>query len=137
MSITTEKKAGGGAMSGKAGIIAMVLGGVTGMGAVGGLLYKAFSPSKTAATRQQSPGEARITSKAEEARNRAEAGVPRMRQEDVGSGYQFDQFGNYLAPKVDPKDLPENQPLVSIETGQGSAASGQSSYCWERSTILM
>ena len=57
MGITTEKKLGAGAMGGKAGIIAMVLGGVTGMGAVGGLLYKAFSPTK-AASRQQSPGEA-------------------------------------------------------------------------------
>jgi len=122
MGITTEKKPGGGAMGGKAGIIAMVLGGVTGMGAVGGLLYKAFSPAK-AATRQQSPGGARIASKAEEARNRAEAGVPRMRQEEVGSGYQFDSMGNYLQPKVDPKDLPENQPLVTLDTGQGGVAS--------------
>jgi type IV secretory pathway VirB10-like protein len=122
MGITTEKKPGSGAMGGKAGIIAMVLGGVTGMGAVGGLLYKAFAPTK-AASRQQSPGEARIESKAEAARSRAEAGVPRMRQEEVGSGYQFDQLGNYLPPKVDPKDLPENQPLVSIEAGQGSASS--------------
>ena len=122
MGITTEKKPEAGAMGGKAGIIAMVLGGVTGMGAVGGLLYKAFAPAK-ATTRQQSPGEARIASKAEEARSRAEAGVPRMRQEDVGSGYQFDSLGNYVLPKVDPKDFPENQPLVSMENGQGSAAS--------------
>jgi type IV secretion system protein VirB10 len=122
MGITTEKKPGAGAMGGKAGIIAMVLGGVTGMGAVGGLLYKAFTPAKTA-TRHQSPGEAGIASKAEAARSRAEAGVPRMRQEEVGSGYQFDQLGNYLPPKVDPKDLPENQPLVSLDTGQSGAAS--------------
>jgi type IV secretory pathway VirB10-like protein len=122
MGITTEKKSAGGAMTGKAGIIAMVLGGVTGMGAVGGLLYKAFAPAKAAA-RPQTAAEARIASKAEEARTRAEAGVPRMRQEDVGTGYQFDAMGNYLSPKVDPKDLPENQPLVSVQAGQGGAAS--------------
>lgn len=122
MGITTEKKPGAGAMGGKAGIIAMILGGVTGMGAVGGLLYKAFSPAK-AASRPQSAGEARIASRAEAARNRAEAGVPRMRQEDVGGGYQFDSLGNYIPPKVDPKDLPENQPLVTLESGPGSAAS--------------
>jgi len=57
MGITTEKKPGSGAMGGKAGIIAMVLGGVTGMGAVGGLLYKAFSPAK-AASRPQTAAEA-------------------------------------------------------------------------------
>ena len=122
MGITTEKKPGGGALGGKAGIIAMILGGVTGMACVGGLLYKAFTPAKTA-PRQQSPGEARIATKAEEARDRAEAGVPRMRQEDVGMGYQFDALGNYLPPKVDPKDLPDNQPLISIEPAQPSPAS--------------
>jgi type IV secretion system protein VirB10 len=122
MGITTEKKPGGGVLGVKAGILAMVLGGVTGMACVGGLLYKAFTPSK-AVSRQQSPGEARIASKAEEARSRAEAGVPRMRQEDVGTGYQFDALGNYLPPKVDPKDLPENQPLISIEPAQPSPAS--------------
>ncbi len=122
MGITTEKKPGAGAMGGKAGIIALVLGGVTGMGAVGGLLYKAFSPAK-AATHQQSAGEANIASKAEAARTRAEAGVPRMRQEEVGSGYQFDSLGNYIQPKVDSKDLPENQPLVSLEAAPGGAAS--------------
>ena len=122
MGITTEKKPGVGAMGGKAGIIAMVLGGVTGMGAVGGLLYKAFAPGK-AASQQQSPAEASITSKAEAARSRAEAGVPRMRQEEVGSGYQFDALGNYVPPKVDPKDFPENQPLVTVEAGPGGAAS--------------
>ena len=119
---TTEKKPGAGALGGKGGIIAMILGGVTGMACVGGLLYKAFTPAK-AAPRQQSPGEARIASKAEEARDRAEAGVPRMRQEDVGMGYQFDALGNYLPPKVDPKDLPDNQPLISIEPAQPSPAS--------------
>jgi|GEM_PF-3503215 type IV secretory pathway VirB10-like protein len=122
MGITTEKKPGGGALGGKAGIIAMVLGGVTGMACVGGLLYKAFTPAK-AATRQQSPGEARIASKAEEARSRAEAGVSRMRQEDVGTGYQFDAMGNYLPSKVDPRDLPDNQPLISIEPAQASPTS--------------
>jgi type IV secretory pathway VirB10-like protein len=122
MGITTEKKPGGGALGGKAGIIAMILGGVTGMACVGGLLYKAFTPAN-AASRQQDPGEARIASKAEEARGRAEAGVPRMRQEDVGMGYQFDDLGNYLPSKVDPKDLPDNQPLISIEPAQPSSTS--------------
>lgn len=121
MGITTEKKPGG-VLNGKGGIVAMVLGGVTGMACLSGLLYKAFTPAK-GTQRLQSPGEARIASKADEARSRAEAGVPRMRQEDVGSGYQFDALGNYIPPRVDPKDLPDNQPLISIEPAQPSAAS--------------
>jgi type IV secretory pathway VirB10-like protein len=121
MDITTDKKPARGVLAGKAGILAMVLGGLTGIGALGALLDKAFTPARTA-PQAQSPGEARIASRAEEARSRAEAGVPRMRQEEVGSGYQFDALGNYLAPRVDPKDLPENQPLVSLEPGQGSPA---------------
>ena len=119
MSITTEKKSGGGV--GRGGLVAMIAGGVTGMGMVGFLLYKTFKPTKAAEARPQSAGEARISAKAEATRNQAEAGASKMRQEEVGSGYEFDAQGNYLPPKVDSRDIPDNQPLVSLDTGQGEA----------------
>ena len=117
MSITTEKKAGG---AGRGSLVAMIAGGVTGIGMVGFLLYKTFKPAKQTA-RPQSTGEARISAKAEATRSQAEAGAGKMRQEEVGSGYEFDPQGNYLPPKVDARDIPDNQPLVSLDAGQGEA----------------
>ncbi len=120
MSITTERKSGSGSLGGRNGIIALVAGGLVGVGCLGFLLTKAFRPAPKGPGRPQAPGEARIAARAEAAKDRAESGVPRMRQEEVGTGYQFDALGNYVPPKVDPRDLPENQPLVTLEPVQAA-----------------
>jgi len=114
MSITTERKdAPGKAL--RNGVAALVVGGSLGVGCVGFLLWKVFRPGKAEEASHRSPGEARIAAKAEAARDRAEAGAGRMRQEEVGTGYQFDAQGNYVPPQVDPSSLPDNQPLVTLE----------------------
>ena len=119
MSITTEKKPRAGGLAGRNGIIALIIGGAVGMGAVGLLLTKAFRPARPGA-REASAGEAKLAAKGDAVRGQAEAGVSRMRQEEVGSGYQFDPQGNYIPPKVDGRDLPDNQPLVTLEAGNAS-----------------
>lgn len=120
MSITTENKPSVGTLAGRGGLIAMIVGGIAGIGCLGFLLTKAFRPVQAAPGRAQAAGEARIAAKMDAARDRSEAGASRMRQEEVGTGYQFDAQGNYLAPKVDTRDLPENQPLVTLEASQGT-----------------
>ncbi len=121
MSITTEKKAEGG-RAGRNGFLALVAGGLVGVGCLGFLLVKAFRPGGKGQGPARGAGEARIAAKAEAAKDRAEAGAARMRQEEVGTGYQFDALGNYVPPKVDPRDLVDNQPLVVLEGGQGGRA---------------
>ena len=133
MSITTEKKGAGG-LAGRNGIIALVVGGAVGLGAVGLLLTKAFRPAR-AGVREASAGEAKIAAKGEAVRGQAEAAVPRMRQEEVGSGYQFDPQGNYIPPKVEGRDLPDNQPLVTLEAGSGSRSTpqqGEAAPSWSK-----
>jgi len=106
MGITIEKKPGGGALGGKAGIGAMVLGydwnGVRGRAALQGL-QPPPRPRPAAEPREAGPPPRRG------ARSRAEAGVPRMRQEDVGAGLPFDAMGHILRPGGS-QDLPDNQP---------------------------
>jgi type IV secretory pathway VirB10-like protein len=120
MSITTERKSGGGSSAGRNGILALVAGGLVGVGCLGFLLTKAFRTGQKPQGPARGRGEARIAARAEAARDRAESGVPRMRQEEVGTGYQFDSLGNYVPPKVDGRDLPENQPLVTLEAASGA-----------------
>ena len=124
MSITTERKPSSGALAGRGGLVAMVVGGLAGVGCLGFLLTKVFLPAHPSPGRPRAAGEARIAAKAEAAKDRAEAGAGRMGQEEVGTGYQFDAQGNYLPPRVDPRDLPENQPLVTLEAGQGGSRPG-------------
>jgi type IV secretory pathway VirB10-like protein len=95
---------------GVAQMVSLVTVGILGLGGSGVLIYKLVSgPSAPSAV--VSPDEAKLAARAEERRAKAEADARKLRQQDLGQGYQFDTQGNLLGASTDTSDLPQNRPL--------------------------
>jgi type IV secretory pathway VirB10-like protein len=56
-----------------------------------------------------SADEAKLVARSDEKRARAAAAAQKLRQQDLGQGYQFDAQGNLLAATADGTDLPQNR----------------------------
>jgi type IV secretory pathway VirB10-like protein len=84
--------------------------GLLGMGGSGALVYHLVSGGQPPAT-AVSADEAKIAAKAEERRSRSEADARKLRQQDLGQGYQFDAQGNLLGATTDATELPQNRTL--------------------------
>src|SRR5580692_7111595 len=84
--------------------------GLLGMGGSGAVVYHLVSGGQPPAA-AVSADEAKIAAKAEERRSRSEADARKLRQQDLGQGYQFDAQGNLLGATTDATTLPQNRTL--------------------------
>jgi type IV secretory pathway VirB10-like protein len=95
---------------GRAQIASLATVGFLGLGGSGVLVYKlASGPSSPAAA--VSSDEAKLAARADERRAKAEADARKLRQQDLGQGYQFDAEGNLLGATTDTSELPQNRPF--------------------------
>jgi type IV secretory pathway VirB10-like protein len=73
-----------------------------------------------------SPDEAKLAARADERRAKAEEGARRLKQQDLGQGYQFDAQGNLLGATPDTSELPQNrtyqEPLKTARSAATTAA---------------
>ena len=84
--------------------------GLLGMGGSGALVYHLVAAGQPPAA-AASADEAKIAAKGEERRARSEADARKLRQKDLGQGYQFDAQGNLLGATTDATTLPQNRTL--------------------------
>ena len=120
MSIKLSKAAGAGGL-GRAQIASLATVGILGLGGSGVLVYKlASGPSAQVAA--MSPDEAKLAARAEERRAKAEADARKLRQQDLGQGYQFDAQGNLLGASTDASELPQNRPLQPAKAPEADPA---------------
>jgi type IV secretory pathway VirB10-like protein len=119
MSIKLSSVAGPAGLS-RAQIASLAVVGVLGIGGSGVLVYKLVSAPRVPAT--VSADEAKLAARAEEKRVRSEADARKLRQQDLGQGYQFDAQGNLLGASTDSSELPQNRPLQPAGASGGTAA---------------
>lgn len=117
MSIKLASATGPGGLS-RAQIAAITAVGILGLGGSGALVYRVVSDPKTPTT-AMSPDEAKLAARVEERRAKAAADARKLRQQELGQGYQFDAQGNLLGASTDSSELPQNRPL---EKARGSDA---------------
>ena len=123
MSIKFSSAAASGGL-GRAQIASLATVGVLGLGGSGVLVYKlASGPSSPAAA--VSADEAKLAARADERRAKAEADARKLRQQDLGQGYQFDAQGNLLGATTDTSELPQNRPFQPAKVpDRGPSAPG-------------
>jgi Bacterial conjugation TrbI-like protein len=109
MSIKLSSAGSAGGLS-RAQIAGLAAVGLLGMGGSGALVYHLVSSGQSPAA-TVSADEAKIAAKAEERRARSEADARKLRQQDLGQGYQFDAQGNLLGATTDATTLPQNRTL--------------------------
>jgi type IV secretory pathway VirB10-like protein len=120
MSIKLSNAAAGGGL-GRGQIASLAIVGILGLGGSGVLVYKLVSgPSTPAAA--VSPDEAKLAARAEERRAKAEADARKLRQQDLGQGYQFDAQGNLLGASTDASELPQNRALQAAKAPEADSA---------------
>jgi type IV secretory pathway VirB10-like protein len=90
--------------------------GVVGLGGSGALVYHLAQGPKPAAA-AISTDEAKLSARADERRAHAAAAAQKLRQQDLGQGYQFDSQGNLLAATADGSDLPQNKAYQEAAAG--------------------
>jgi type IV secretion system protein VirB10 len=120
MSIKLSTAVGPAGLS-RAQLAALALVGVVGIGGSGFLIYRLASGPRVPAA-VVSPDEAKLAARAEEKRARAEADARKLRQQDLGAGYQFDSQGNLLGANTDSSELPQNRPLQAKASDGASTA---------------
>lgn len=108
------KFANAGAASGlsRAQIVGLGLVGLVGLGGSGVLAYHLIAGPRSSGV-AMSGDEAKIAARGEERRARSEADARKLRQQDLGQGYQFDAQGNLLGAATDVAVLPQNRTLQS------------------------
>jgi type IV secretory pathway VirB10-like protein len=82
--------------------------GVVGMAGSGALVYHLVEVPKAPAA-VMSPDEAKLVARSDEKRARAAATAEKLRQQDLGQGYQFDSQGNLVGATPEGTDLPQNK----------------------------
>ena len=95
--------------------IAVVATGVTGT-----MAWRMASAEPRAATPTISADETRLLAKAEEAQLKRQNDAKKLKQADVGTGYQVDPDGNLIGPSEN-ADLPQNKALDDVVRGRGGA----------------
>ena len=92
-------------------------------GATGTMAWRmASAETKASNLPQVSVDEARLLAKVEEAQLKRQTDARKLKQADIGSGYQVDSDGNLVGP-AENADLPANKVLDDIVGGRGFAAS--------------
>jgi len=89
-------------------------------GATGTMAWRMASAEPRAATAQIGPDETRLLAKAEEAQVKRQNDAKKLKQADVGSGYQVDPDGNLIGPSEN-ADLPQNKALDDVIGARGGA----------------
>ncbi len=116
----------GAAMAGlsRAQIALLATVGVVGLGGSGALVHHLVAKQPAPAAMPVSQQEAKLAENVNERRARAEADGRKLRQQDLGQGYQFDPSGNLLAAAPDGAGLPQNR-FSAAPGGHGGGASTQ------------
>lgn len=100
---------------------AIVVGGlVTGM-ATGALAWRLAAADEKVPPPRLGADEARLLGKADEAKTRKQREAGKLRQADLGSGYQIDAEGNLIGPN-EMGDLPSNKSLAEVGAAGGEQA---------------
>ena len=86
----------------------------------GTMAWKISSAEPRAAPPIISADETRLLAKAEEAQLKRQNDAKKLKQADVGSGYQVDPDGNLIGPSEN-ADLPQNKALDDVVGGRGGA----------------
>src|ERR1017187_4469677 len=89
-------------------------------GATGTMAWRMASAEPRTATAQIGPDETRLLAKAEEAQVKRQNDAKKLKQADVGSGYQVDPDGNLIGPSEN-ADLPQNKALDDVVGARGGA----------------
>jgi hypothetical protein len=89
-------------------------------GASGTMVWKMALAEPRQVAPKMTPDEARLLAKAEEEKARQQAAARRLKQSEIGSGYQIDGEGNLTAPN-EGGDLPANKSLDEVG-GSGAEA---------------
>jgi len=93
---------------------------VVATGVTGTMAWRMASAEPRAATPTISADETRLLAKAEEAQLKRQNDAKKLKQADVGSGYQVDPDGNLIGPSEN-ADLPQNKALDDVVRGRGGA----------------
>jgi len=102
-------------------LLGLVTVGVLGLGGCGFLVYQVVHGPSAVAAPKMSTDEAKLEAKVEEKRAHAEADARRLRQQDLGQGYQFDAQGNLVGASAEPSGL-QNRPLQDLSAPRRRAA---------------
>ena len=90
-------------------------------GATGTMAWKMASAEPKGTLPQVSVDEARLLAKVEESQLKRQNEAKKLKQADIGSGYQVDPDGNLVGP-AENADLPQNRALDDAFAGRGNAA---------------
>ncbi|HZL21137.1 MAG TPA: TrbI/VirB10 family protein [Polyangia bacterium] len=90
-------------------IAALATVGVVGLGGSGALVYHLVAKPAAPAAAPVSKEETKLAEKVDEHRARAAAEAKKLKQQDLGQGYQFDSQGNLLAASSEGSDLLQNR----------------------------
>src|ERR1039457_1630884 len=89
-------------------------------GGSGVMVWRMASAEPKQSAANLSPGEARWLAEADEARLKKQSEAKKLKQSDLGAGYQVDPEGNMTGP-AENADLPSNKSLDEMGSGAGSA----------------
>lgn len=112
MTLKTTTGAAGKIALTKMHLAALIGIGVVSAGAAGAVILRRADDGKKTPV-AQTEAETRLSAKAEEGRVRKAAEANKLKQADVGSGYQINQQGD-LVPTTDNSDLPTNKALAEV-----------------------
>ena len=90
-------------------------------GATGTMAYRMASAEPKGTLPQLSADETRLLAKVEESQLKRQNDARKLKQADIGAGYQVDPDGNLVGP-AENADLPQNKALDDAFAGRGNAA---------------